>query len=109
MDVALNKLDIFMTWYFFGKMVNCQSPSFDHKNELTTLTSSSLALYVLHSYNYFLHISYFIGSLKMTLHLQGYKIIGSHSGVKICRWTKSQLRGRGGCYKHSFYGIESHR
>nr|GMD98476.1 S-adenosyl-L-methionine-dependent tRNA 4-demethylwyosine synthase [Ipomoea batatas] len=25
------------------------------------------------------------------------------------RWTKSQLRGRGGCYKHSFYGIESHR
>ena len=40
---------------------------------------------------------------------QGYKIIGSHSGVKLCRWTKSQLRGRGGCYKHSFYGIESHR
>ncbi|XP_028551247.1 S-adenosyl-L-methionine-dependent tRNA 4-demethylwyosine synthase, partial [Dendrobium catenatum] len=39
----------------------------------------------------------------------GYKIIGSHSGVKICRWTKAQLRGRGGCYKHSFYGIESHR
>ena len=41
--------------------------------------------------------------------MQGYKIIGSHSGVKLCRWTKSQLRGRGGCYKHSFYGIESHR
>ena len=41
--------------------------------------------------------------------LQGYKVIGSHSGVKLCRWTKSQLRGRGGCYKHSFYGIESHR
>jgi tRNA wybutosine-synthesizing protein 1 len=86
---------------------------------------------------------------------QGYKIIGSHSGVKMCRWTKSQLRGRGGyrercmhvlqcagephgqqhirairvheshtwaqtkgqptplpsggCYKHAFYGIESHR
>ena len=33
----------------------------------------------------------------------------SHSGVKLCRWTKAQLRGRGGCYKHSFYGIESHR
>ncbi|GAB2273541.1 S-adenosyl-L-methionine-dependent tRNA 4-demethylwyosine synthase, partial [Dionaea muscipula] len=43
------------------------------------------------------------------LEKQGYKIIGSHSGVKLCRWTKSQLRGRGGCYKHSFYGIESHR
>ena len=39
---------------------------------------------------------------------QGYTIIGSHSGVKICRWTKSALRGRGSCYKHSFYGIRSH-
>ena len=39
---------------------------------------------------------------------QGYTIIGSHSGVKICRWTKSALRGRGSCYKHSFYGIKSH-
>ncbi|XP_061358074.1 S-adenosyl-L-methionine-dependent tRNA 4-demethylwyosine synthase isoform X2 [Gastrolobium bilobum] len=47
--------------------------------------------------------------IRANLVKQGYKIIGSHSGVKICRWTKSQLRGRGGCYKHSFYGIESHR
>ncbi|KAK4429251.1 S-adenosyl-L-methionine-dependent tRNA 4-demethylwyosine synthase [Sesamum alatum] len=47
--------------------------------------------------------------LRANLEKQGYKIIGSHSGVKLCRWTKSQLRGRGGCYKHSFYGIESHR
>ncbi|NXG70006.1 TYW1 synthase, partial [Baryphthengus martii] len=38
-----------------------------------------------------------------------YRLIGSHSGVKLCRWTKSMLRGRGGCYKHTFYGIESHR
>ncbi|XP_028125911.1 S-adenosyl-L-methionine-dependent tRNA 4-demethylwyosine synthase [Camellia sinensis] len=47
--------------------------------------------------------------IRASLEKQGYKIIGSHSGVKLCRWTKSQLRGRGGCYKHSFYGIESHR
>ncbi|KAK3149189.1 hypothetical protein QOZ80_3AG0214110 [Eleusine coracana subsp. coracana] len=47
--------------------------------------------------------------IRTSLEKQGYKILGSHSGVKICRWTKSQLRGRGGCYKHSFYGIESHR
>ncbi|CAO2834786.1 unnamed protein product [Amaranthus hypochondriacus] len=47
--------------------------------------------------------------IRANLEKQGYKIIGSHSGVKLCRWTKSQLRGRGGCYKHSFYGIESHR
>ena len=39
---------------------------------------------------------------------QGYTIVGSHSGVKICRWTKSALRGRGSCYKFSFYGIASH-
>lgn len=39
---------------------------------------------------------------------QGYSIVGSHSGVKICRWTKSALRGRGSCYKFSFYGIKSH-
>ncbi len=43
-----------------------------------------------------------------TLTKQGYSIIGSHSGVKICRWTKSALRGRGSCYKYSFYGIKSH-
>ncbi|KAL9640313.1 MAG: hypothetical protein Q9164_000363, partial [Protoblastenia rupestris] len=39
---------------------------------------------------------------------QGYTIVGTHSGVKICRWTKSALRGRGSCYKYSFYGIASH-
>jgi len=47
--------------------------------------------------------------LRKALGKQGYKLIGSHSGVKLCRWTKSMLRGRGGCYKHTFYGIESHR
>ncbi|ODV62364.1 putative tRNA 4-demethylwyosine synthase ASCRUDRAFT_74757, partial [Ascoidea rubescens DSM 1968] len=39
---------------------------------------------------------------------QGYTIVGTHSGVKICRWTKSALRGRGSCYKFAFYGIKSH-
>nr|XP_060612879.1 S-adenosyl-L-methionine-dependent tRNA 4-demethylwyosine synthase TYW1 [Anolis sagrei ordinatus] len=47
--------------------------------------------------------------LREALTKQGYRLIGSHSGVKLCRWTKSMLRGRGGCYKHTFYGIESHR
>ncbi|KAI8149236.1 hypothetical protein BJV82DRAFT_504409 [Fennellomyces sp. T-0311] len=46
--------------------------------------------------------------LYKNLTKQGYRIVGSHSGVKICRWTKSALRGRGFCYKHSFYGIQSH-
>ena len=40
---------------------------------------------------------------------EGYKLIGSHSAVKLCRWTKHQLRGRGGCYKHTFYGITSYQ
>ena len=48
-------------------------------------------------------------NLRANLSKQGYKLIGSHSAVKICRWTTAQLRGRGGCYKHTFYGIESHR
>ena len=48
-------------------------------------------------------------ALRGELEKQGYRVVGSHSGVKLCRWTKSSLRGRGGCYKHTFYGIESHR
>lgn len=40
---------------------------------------------------------------------QGYTIVGSHSGVKICRWTKNDLRGRGSCYKHSLFNIVSSR
>ena len=46
--------------------------------------------------------------MRSALTKQGYNLIGTHSGVKICRWTKNQLRGRGGCYKHTFYGITSY-
>lgn len=35
-------------------------------------------------------------SQKAVLSKQGYRVIGSHSGVKMCRWTKAMLRGRGG-------------
>jgi len=48
-------------------------------------------------------------TVRASLTKQGYRVLGSHSGVKLCRWTKSQLRGRGGCYKNALYGIESHR
>ena len=47
--------------------------------------------------------------LRKALTKQGYKLLGSHSGVKLCRWTQAQLRGRGGCYKHTFYGITSYQ
>lgn len=62
-------------------------------------------------------------SLRKALTKQGYKLLGTHSGVKMCRWTKAMLRGiffvrkidlmcskgRGGCYKHTFYGIKSYQ
>lgn len=48
-------------------------------------------------------------ALRKNLKKQGYRLIGSHSGVKLCRWTKAMLRGRGGCYKHTFYGIKSYQ
>jgi tRNA wybutosine-synthesizing protein 1 len=38
-----------------------------------------------------------------------YTLVGTHSAVKLCRWQKAMMRGRGGCYKYTFYGIESHR
>ena len=43
------------------------------------------------------------------LERQQYRIVGSHSAVKTCGWTKNMLRGRGGCYKLKFYGIMSHQ
>lgn len=47
--------------------------------------------------------------LRGDLSKQGYKLVGSHSAVKMCRWTKNSMRGRGGCYKHTFYGIKSYQ
>lgn len=38
----------------------------------------------------------------------GYRIVGRHSAVKVCHWTKTALRGGKFCYKR-WYGIKSHR
>jgi len=46
---------------------------------------------------------------KEVLERQGYRIVGNHSGVKLCHWTKASLTKGVGCYKQTFYGIESHR
>lgn len=46
---------------------------------------------------------------KEVLERQGYRIVGEHSGVKLCHWTKASLTKGIGCYKQTFYGIESHR
>ena len=46
---------------------------------------------------------------KEVLERQGYRVVGEHSGVKLCHWTKASLTKGLGCYKQTFYGIESHR
>ena len=38
-----------------------------------------------------------------------YSIIGNHSGLQICTWSKKALRGKGVCYKQKFYGVDTHR
>jgi len=43
------------------------------------------------------------------LEKQQYRMVGNHSAVKICGWTKSQIKGEGGCYKFTFYGIRSYQ
>jgi tRNA wybutosine-synthesizing protein 1 len=40
---------------------------------------------------------------------QHYRVVGNHSAVKLCLWTKKSLRGEGFCYKQQFYGVQSHR
>ncbi len=39
----------------------------------------------------------------------GYRIVGNHSAVAICHWTKESLRRNRVCYKEKWYGIKSHR
>lgn len=46
---------------------------------------------------------------KKRLEKQHYRVVGSHSAVKTCGWTKNMINGVGGCYKFKFYGIMSHQ
>ena len=48
-------------------------------------------------------------SAKQELEKQQYRIVGDHSAVKVCGWTKNMINGKGGCYKLKFYGIMSHQ
>jgi len=47
--------------------------------------------------------------VKAVLERQHYRIVGRHSAVKICAWTRKAISGKGFCYKQQFYGISSHR
>ena len=49
------------------------------------------------------------GAVKELLEKQGHRIVGEHSAVKVCHWTKERLVRNRACYKAKFYGIESHR
>ncbi len=42
-----------------------------------------------------------------TLTKQSYHLVGEHGGVKICHWTKEDLKSGRDCYKGTFYGIEA--
>lgn len=47
--------------------------------------------------------------LSSELRGQGYQLVGRHSAVKLCYWTRESLTNRRDCYKGRFYGIQSHR
>ncbi|MFX0096660.1 MAG: 4-demethylwyosine synthase TYW1 [Candidatus Hodarchaeota archaeon] len=47
--------------------------------------------------------------IRAVLKRQKYHIVGRHSAVKKCRWLHNSLVKGEYCYKHKFYGIESHR
>lgn len=48
--------------------------------------------------------------LRDLLSKQGYGFAGDHGGVKLCHWTKEDLKEEGRhCYKGDFYGVDSHR
>ena len=46
---------------------------------------------------------------KNDLYRQGYRLVGKHSAIKVCEWTKKSLKDEGICYKEKFYDTECHR
>ena len=47
--------------------------------------------------------------VKELMKKQHYALIGNHSALQICRWTKKSLLDQDVCYKQKFYGIQCHR
>ncbi|MDW8033799.1 MAG: 4-demethylwyosine synthase TYW1 [Nitrososphaerota archaeon] len=49
-------------------------------------------------------------NVKSLLERQQYRIVGNHSAVKICFWTRRRLTKGMACYKELWYGnVQSHR
>ncbi len=46
---------------------------------------------------------------KKMLKKQHYALVGNHSAVQICRYTKKSLLDEDVCYKQQFYGINCHQ
>jgi len=46
---------------------------------------------------------------RKQLEKQGYRLVGDHSAVKVCEWTRKALKKENVCYKCDFYGIRSWR
>ena len=46
---------------------------------------------------------------KKQFEKEGYRVVGNHSVVKVCEYTKKALRAEDVCYKCTFYGIRSWR
>jgi tRNA wybutosine-synthesizing protein 1 len=52
----------------------------------------------------------FTDEYKKALEKASYEIVGNHSAVEICGWTKKGMKEESsGCYKQKFYGIRSHQ
>jgi tRNA wybutosine-synthesizing protein 1 len=47
--------------------------------------------------------------IQEMLKKQHYALVGNHSAVQICNYTKQALSGKDFCYKQKFYGIKSER
>jgi len=49
-------------------------------------------------------------NVKSLLEKQQYRIVGRHSAVKVCYWTRQRLTQGRACYKELWYGnVQSHR
>ena len=45
--------------------------------------------------------------MRQKTHDMGYRFVGRHSAMKVCTWTKHDIRGKDSCYKNKFYDITS--
>ena len=48
-------------------------------------------------------------SYRNLLIKQQYRLYNDHAAVKLCHWMKESMIRQRTCYKHDFYGIDSHR